>query len=54
MKVGDRVVDTFDNTLWIIRKIWSDGDMTLEDVTQGCLIDVTSEGIEDSFVLEVA
>ncbi len=54
MQVGDRVIDTVDNTLWVIRKIWSDGDMTLECATLGYLIDVTSECVEDSFVLEVA
>lgn len=51
MKVGDKVVDTIDNTLWIIRDIWSDGDLTLESCKHGYEIDISIEAFEETFVL---
>ena len=51
MRPGDKVIDTIDDTLWIIRDIWPDGDLTLESHKKGYLIDISVEAFEETFIL---
>ena len=50
MRPGDKVIDTIDNTLWVIRDIWPDGDLTLESHKKGYMIDISVEAFEETFI----